>query len=92
MIQVWEVKKEKWSVLKEAVSGSSPVQLKIGVEKGSQLRFYWSENGKDWKELLVNGEFYNGDFLPPWDRSPRPGLMQYGAEAAAFSFFEIRYK
>lgn len=91
VIQVWEVKKEKRSVLKEAVSGSGPVQLKIGVEKGSQLRFYWSENGKDWKELLVNGEFYNGDFLPPWDRSPRPGLMQNGTEAAAFSFFEIMY-
>jgi len=92
-IQVWEVKKDKRSILKEEkLSEGGPVQLKVAVEKGAQLRFYWSVNGQEWKEIRLSEKFYNGDFLPPWDRSPRPGLMQKGEDAAAFSFFEITYQ
>lgn len=95
MVQVWEVKKDKRSVLmEERIGANKPVQLKMRVEKGSRCRFYWSEDGKSWKEVSVNEDYYNGDFLPPWDRSPRPGLMHLGAETqpAVFGFFEIIYR
>ncbi|MBE7170330.1 MAG: family 43 glycosylhydrolase [Williamsia sp.] len=95
VVQVWEVKKDKRSVVKEEkVGGSKPVQLKIEVEKGSRCRFYWSEDGNRWKELSAGAHYYNGSFLPPWDRSPRPGLILLGTEKeeAVFSFFEIAYR
>ncbi|RYZ49515.1 MAG: beta-xylosidase, partial [Sphingobacteriales bacterium] len=92
-VQVWEVKKGERSVLKETKqSGSNPLQLKMTAENGSNLRFYWRAKGTGWKELLSDNTPYNGDFLPPWDRSPRPGLLQYGTVSATFSFFEIRYQ
>ena len=93
VVQVWEVKKGKHAILKEEQrSGTGPVQLKITVEKGHQLRFFWSENGTAWKEHPIAGAYYDGNFLPPWDRSPRPGLVQNGLAPAAFSYFEIRYQ
>lgn len=38
--------------------------------------------------------YYDGKFLPPWDRSPRPGLLHYGKfkEPGGFSFFKIAYQ
>ncbi|QJW89480.1 family 43 glycosylhydrolase [Spirosoma taeanense] len=92
-VQVWEVKKDKRLIVDDAqVSGNEPVQLKMKVEQGAQLRFYWREGGSDWKEVPTRGAYYNGDFLPPWDRSPRPGLLQNGTAPAAFSYFEITYQ
>lgn len=93
VVQVWEVKKDTRSVVKEEkISGNKPVQLKMKI-KGSQCRFYWSKNGK-WNEAAISNGSYNGSFLPPWDRSPRPGLLQLGPETqpALFSFFEIAYQ
>ncbi|MDQ6763803.1 MAG: family 43 glycosylhydrolase [Bacteroidota bacterium] len=93
MVQVWEVRKEKRSVLKEEkLSGNGPVQLKMKVKSGYQIQFYWSKDGKHWKEIATNAGYYKGDFLPPWDRSPRLGLVQNGTAPGAFSFFEIAYQ
>ena len=92
-MQIWETNKENRSVMKEEkLIRKASVQLKIAVEKGFQLRFYWKENGNDWKELSTGAGYYDGSFLPPWDRSPRPGLLQKGAEPAAFNYFEITYR
>ena len=95
VVQVWEVKKDIRSVLTEEKAGEGKlVQLKIEVENGCQCRFYWSNNGKNWKEVATGSANYNGSFLPPWDRSPRPGLMHLGTETqpAVFDFFEITYR
>ena len=95
VVQVWEVKKDKRLVLKEVnVGGNQSVQLRMNVEKGYQLRFYWREPGKAWQDVSTGESFYNGDFLPPWDRSPRPGLLHQGAatEPAVFDFFSITYQ
>jgi beta-xylosidase len=95
IIQVWEVKNQKRTVLaEEEISMNKPLQLKMKVEKGYQCRFYSSKGGNDWKEIKAGSDYYNADFLPPWDRSPRPGLMQQGAaaEPAIFSFFAIAYQ
>ncbi len=93
MIQLWEVKKGERSVLKETkINGTGPVQLKMKANNGSQLRFYWKEKGKDWTELVIGAGPYDGNFLPPWDRSPRPGILQQGTAPGAFSYFEIGYR
>ena len=92
-VQVWDVKKSQESVItKVPISGNNPVQLKMKVANGDQLRFYWNEGGNDWHELPANSPYYHGDFLPPWDRSPRPGLLQKGTDPAAFSYFAIAYQ
>ncbi len=94
-IEVWEVRKQKRTILKEeAVAYSKSLYLKMKVEKGYQCRFYWSDDGKKWKEVKTGGDYYNGDFLPPWDRSPRPSLLQKGSATApaVFSFFDITYQ
>lgn len=94
-IQVWKVKKGKRLLLQEEkIVDYKTVQFKMKVEKGYQCRFYWSKDGTDWKGLGFDNGFYNANFLPPWDRSPRPGLMQRGntTEPAAFSYFEIAYR
>ncbi|NTS42589.1 family 43 glycosylhydrolase [Flavisolibacter sp. BT320] len=91
-VAVWETKKGVRSVLKDVQSGNYPVQLKMVVDSGSSLRFYWRAKGEGWNELHADGAPYNGDFLPPWDRSPRPGLLQQGTTPATFNFFKILYK
>ncbi|GAA4443361.1 family 43 glycosylhydrolase [Pontibacter saemangeumensis] len=94
-VTVWEARNQRRRVLREEkIQGDTPVRLKMKVEKGYQCRFYWSEGGKAWKEVKTAGDYYSGDFLPPWDRSPRPGLVHRGAagEAAGFNFFEIVYR
>ncbi|WP_158642534.1 family 43 glycosylhydrolase [Chitinophaga japonensis] len=94
-VQVWEVKKGERSVLQESViPRGEHLQLKMKVEKGYQCRFYWSKDGNTWNPLKTGEVYYNGEFLPPWDRSPRPGLMHQGAVAAPadFSYFEMRYR
>jgi beta-xylosidase len=93
MIQIWEVKDKERTVLTEVtVKTGKPLELKMKVDNGYQCRFYWNE-GQNWKELKLTTEFLNGDFLPPWDRTPRPGLIYLGAEAepAVFSSFQIIY-
>jgi beta-xylosidase len=93
MIQVWMVKDTMRKVLKELqVNPSAPLYLKIKVEDGYKLRFYWSNVFNSWNELTTGNDYFNADFLPPWDRSPRPGLLQLGVEPAVFDFFEIRYE
>lgn len=93
MLQVWEIRKNKRVVLKEEmVNGNNPVQLKMKVEKGYECQFYYSRNGKDWIEIKTGSPAYDGDFLPLWDRSPRPGLLQKGTAAGTFNYFEITYQ
>lgn len=86
-MQVWNVKGGERNIIKEiTVKNAAKVYLKIKVEAGDQLHFYYHEAGKDWVELSGG----NG-FEVPWDRSVRPGLLQSGKEAAGFDFFEIKY-
>lgn len=94
-IQLWEVKKNKRIILKEISLSISdkPIRFKIKVEDGYKIAFFWSENSSTWTPLKTENTFYNGDFLPPWDRSPRPGLHHVGEDKdqACFSDFRITY-
>lgn len=93
-IQVWETRKENRRVLQQKESPEKgSVQLKMRVDNGYQIRYYWRKGSEKWQEIALNEAFYNGDFLAPWDRSPRPGLLHRGAanEPAIFSFFDLIY-
>lgn len=93
-IEVWEVRNGKRTVLKTAAVKGKKTELKMKADNGYLIEFYWKENGKDWKELETGANDYNASFLPPWDRSPRPGLLHSGdaSEPAVFQFFEIAYQ
>ena len=96
-LEVWEVKNNQRKVLQaETLHSQTSTHLKMGVENGFMCRFYWSPDGKKWNEIKLSGNglsFYDGSFLPQWDRSPRAGLIQYGKEQepASFSYFTIKY-
>ncbi|MBO9561210.1 MAG: family 43 glycosylhydrolase [Niastella sp.] len=94
-VQVWEVKKNRKHILTEAAISKKPIRLRMQVEAGYQCRFFWSQDGNQWNELKAGDQsYYDGRHLPPWDRSPRPGLLHFGSNTApaAFSFFSITYK
>jgi beta-xylosidase len=94
-IEVWEVKKNQRRILAESEYGTSKLQLRMTVREGYQCRFFFSTDGNSWKELKIPDlQFYDGRSLPPWDRSPRVGIIHYGKEdiPAVFSFFEIAYQ
>jgi len=94
-VQVWEVKGNVRSILKESpLEAGGSVWLKISVEAGYRCKFYWSQDKGSWHELQKPGAaFYNASTLPQWDRSSRPGLFHYGKtnEPACFSSFRISY-
>lgn len=92
MLQIREVKNNKTTVAHEETVGTTkPLTLKIQVEKGYLCRFFRGDGKGGWTEVKTQGATYNADFLPPWDRSPRPGLLQQGSEPALFSYFSITY-
>lgn len=94
-VQVWEVKNNQRYILAEAVVNKTPVRLRMQVDAGYQCRFFWSQRDEQWNELKTGDQpYYDGKFLPPWDRSPRPGLLHKGDNTApaAFAFFSIIYK
>ena len=92
-LQVWYVRNNVKNILKQLViKNVTPVYLQIKVEDGDKLRFYWSNVAGKWNEISIGENFFMADFTVPWDRSPRPGLLQEGAEPAAFDFFEIKYE
>ncbi len=83
-VQIWETKDAASTMRGEQViTVSKPLYLKMKVQNGYQCRFYWSEGGRDWNEMSTGNEPYNSDFLPPWDRSPRPGLAAQGRRFGA---------
>ncbi|WP_343217053.1 hypothetical protein [Hymenobacter profundi] len=92
-VEVWAVKDKKRTVLQAvAIKAQQPVQMKMTVEQGSKCRFFWL-NSNSWIEVKTGGTYYKADFLPPWDRSPRPGLLHQGAttDPATFNSFAISY-
>lgn len=91
-VKVWSVQNNTLRLLNTVtVKSKAPIQLKLVAENGYQLKFYWSDVAGKWNQLPTGDTYFNADFLPPWDRSPRPGLIQSGTEPAVFDFFEISY-
>ncbi|MBZ4191354.1 family 43 glycosylhydrolase [Niabella beijingensis] len=90
-VEVWCVKDKVRSVLRTVkINGALTCYLKMTVMEGKPSGFYWSNDPHNWKAVDMDGTGISG-FLPPWDRSSRPGLQQQGTAPAAFGFFRIRY-
>lgn len=97
-VQTWQVRQNERSLLGEAaLPDQGPVFLRIAVRHGHLCRFYWSTDNHQWKELRAAGQdapFFDAAYLPPWDRSARPGLIHRGdpTEPARFAWFRLRYE
>lgn len=93
-VECWISKDGKRTVLNEAPIQNKqlPVYLKMTVSPDFTCKMYWKQT-TTWNELTPDQKPYPIGFLPPWDRSPRPGLNFLGSdnENAAFSFFDIKY-
>ncbi|MCF3108120.1 glycoside hydrolase family 43 protein [Niabella sp. CC-SYL272] len=90
-IEIWCVKENIRKVLGGVkINGALVCYFKMTVTDGRRTRFYWSNDQRSWNELRVEDAAIS-QFLPPWDRSSRPGLLQLGADPAVFGFFRIRY-
>lgn len=90
----WIIKDGKRNILDEQqiLNDNPAVYLKMKVSPDFTCRAYWKQQG-DWKELATQENGYSINFLPAWDRSPRPGLHFKGSESqyALFQFLELTY-
>lgn len=93
-VECWITKGDSKTVLNQQTltSKGAPVSLKMVTLPDFTCRFYWKQ-GNDWQELTPGNKPLDIKFLPPWDRSPRPGLNFAGkaGEKAEFSNFSISY-
>lgn len=91
-IQVWEIKKTARNILSTTNCSNSDMFIKITVRNGRKLTFFYSVDRKKWIEMAIAHEQESLGELAQWDRSPRPGLINWGNKSAVFSAFEIDYK
>lgn len=94
-IELWQVKDNQRSVLnKTTLENTTPVLLKMVVSSGFQTGFYWKQSPGNWNEISTGNAYYDASFLPPWDRSPRPGLHVLGSpdKPALFDYCKISYQ
>ncbi|GGK87038.1 beta-xylosidase [Rufibacter glacialis] len=92
-ISLWSVKDGKETVhAKVAAPPADLLYFKLTTTKGDQLRFAWSTDGSTWTPLQ-EGNPINGDFLPPWDRGVRVGLLAKGPQGAtaAYEWFRLEH-
>ena len=91
-LRLWERRDGKDRVLAETTLPPSAVlRLRLRALGNGQFRFSWSPNGTKWTDMQPVGETANGDFLPPWDRGVRVGVVALGPSTATVSFerFEL---
>lgn len=93
-VEFWISEDGKRRVINETKipQANLPVYLKMTLAPDFTCKVYWKQTAA-WQELTPDKKPYAIGFLPPWDRSPRPGLNYLGSpeENAVFSFFDIRY-
>ncbi|WP_310394271.1 family 43 glycosylhydrolase [Hymenobacter sp.] len=93
-LQLWERRDGKQQILAEATlptAADKAVQLRMQVTGGNSYRFAWSTDGTTWTNPLVNNGAVSGQFLPPWDRGVRVGVLAQGPASvtAAFERFAL---
>jgi len=89
---VWSVNKSEKSLITHIpVAAAKGIHLRIQVSDGSRLKFSWSPDAEAWNDIDTGSDYFDASFLPPWDRSPRPGLSQQGNQPACFEYFRIDY-
>ena len=77
---------ERRVVAEVAAAAGTKVPLRIACVDGSRFRFAVQNRADVWEE--VAGET-DGNFLPPWDRGVRAGVVVFGESGAegAFAYF-----
>ena len=75
-----------------ALPPAAALHLRVQDQGGSHYRFAFSPDGRTWTELLPPGTAADGQFLPPWDRGVRVGVVAQGPASATVTFerFELR--
>jgi len=69
-------KGEEKSFYKDILQGS--IHLKISISEGCRASYFTSADGEQWRRLSVPEDAGDASYLPPWDRSFRPGLIHIG--------------
>ena len=92
-LQLWERREGKQRILAETAlpAASKALQLRVQVREGNQYRFAYSADGKTWTNPMANNGALYGQFLPPWDRGVRVGVVAQGPTSvtAAFERFAL---
>ena len=92
-LRLWERHDGKDRVLAEiAQPATAALELRVLALIGSRYRFAWSSDGRLWTDMQLVGETANGQFLPPWDRGVRVGVVAQGPATATATFerFEVQ--
>ncbi|MEJ7644915.1 MAG: glycoside hydrolase family 43 protein [Chryseolinea sp.] len=91
-VQCWMTKENQFTVVKEIMyPGKDFIEFKMQVEPRHEVIFYYRVKRGEWN--VVNEKAMSIDFLPQWDRSPRPGLHVKGDNPSGiFGSFSISYK
>ena len=91
-LRLWERRDGKDRMLAETpLPAYAVLRLRLRALGNGQYRFAWSPDGTTWTDMQPAGETANGQFLPPWDRGVRVGLVAQGPSTAtaAFERFEL---
>jgi beta-xylosidase len=79
-------------IMKQTISASPKLHLRMDVRNGSNVSFSYSVDGISF--VKMNDSAVDGQSLPPWDRAVRVGLISKGAtsQKAVFESFVLRNK
>ncbi|MGI4864903.1 MAG: family 43 glycosylhydrolase [Janthinobacterium lividum] len=92
-LQLLERRDGKTRVLAETAlppTAARAVHLRVQDQGGSHYAFAWSADGSTWQPMLPGSATADGQFLPPWDRGVRVGIVAQGpAAVATFERFEL---
>ncbi|MFL5789292.1 MAG: family 43 glycosylhydrolase, partial [Flavisolibacter sp.] len=83
---------EEKSISTQSMNVSNLVYFKMQVKDSKNVFFYYSLENK--KFYSLNQHPVNADFIPPWDRAVRVGLISTGSfdKIAAFKKFQMASK
>lgn len=93
-IFVWKLRNaEKEILLREhLVQAKGEIELKISVNSGDKYSFSWRKDGNSWQQFDKEESQVEGDYLPPWDRAVRVGLLAKGDEGLEAFYHEFFIK
>jgi xylan 1,4-beta-xylosidase len=91
---LWQVQKgQRRTLADQPLSAAGAIHLRMEVWDGRRYQFSWSTDGRSWtpvKPTGVESPDVHGDYLPPWDRAVRAGLLVMGEAGASGTFDNFR--
>lgn len=76
-------------VAKDTVEQSDWLRLFMEVHNGKDITFRYATRKKAWIFAPLNQQPVNGDYLPPWDRALRAGVVVSGKGTGVFELFAL---